>query len=129
MALAIVGILAVFAAPQSSLFEGAAEAGAASEALFMLSGAQKAAIARERPVWVRVRPGVLEACYDPHCERPARRVSGARLRLEGPALSGNAPRDFYFDGLGRLPASEAVELRAGGRVIRVEPQTGLVRAP
>lgn len=130
MVLVIVGILAVFAAPSSSLFEGMEEAGAANEALFVLSGAQKAAIARQRPVWVRIEGGVIQACLDERCARLARRVSGAPLRLETPlgARLQSSQALFFFDSQGRLGSEAGVELEVGRKRIRVEEKTGLVRA-
>lgn len=129
MVLAIAGILAVFAAPASSLFENIDAAGASNEALFIISAAQKTAIAHQRAVWVRVTPALIEACYDPNCERPVSRISGTALRLEAPK-KGRAravPSLFSFDAQGRLQGSEAVTLEVAGKTIRVERKTGLAR--
>jgi MSHA pilin protein MshC len=130
--IAVVGLLALAAAPR--LFDrGGFEArGFHDRALATVRHAQKVAIAQRRSVHVNVSASGIQACYDAGCSVPVTDpVAGGTLAVAVPAgvsLS-PVPLSFLFDPLGRPSAGVSFSVVGDvTRTIQVEPETGYVHS-
>ena len=138
MVIAIIGILAVMAAPRLMSSQTFISRGFFDEARAVVRFAQKTAIARRATITVCVTASEISAISNANCGAPVaipHPVGGAPLRATAPngvTLSPIPGGSFTFDGLGRPSAATTITLTSTiaddpARQIAVAAETGYVR--
>lgn len=108
---------------------------AADQLASTLRAAQRIAVAQRGVVHVVVQadPATVSLCRDAACTQPIAPADGSAAWFEpGSAIVLSGSASFSIDGMGRPSFATALDLTpsdsgATGPMVRVEPETGLVR--